>query len=124
VNAVEEAGDGLAISDRDGVRIVAFRESIDLTAEAAPAYRTALQDGVLGTTSVVLDLGNVGFIDSSGIGTIVVVHRALARLGGELRLAQPSRDASTAFELVRLHRLLEIHPSVDAAVASFSESDA
>jgi len=38
-----------------------------------------------------------------------------------MRIARPSREASAAFELVRLHRLLEIHPALGDAVEAFDD---
>jgi anti-anti-sigma factor len=120
----EGIADLLEATDAGPVRVVAFREPVDLTADGVEACRSALQGHARDVTAMVLDLGNVRFIDSSGAGTVVVLHRTLLRGGGELRLARPSREAAAVFELLRLHRLLEIHPTVDEAVASFAEEHA
>lgn len=91
----------------------------DLTALQADAFDTAsaaVPDGAL----TVLDLGRVGFLDSAGIGCLVRLLRRLERQGGELRLAGPTGPVTTALELVRLHRLLEVHPDTATAVASFA----
>lgn len=101
----------------EGVLVAGFVADGDFTAEEAPAVRVVLESHVREGEALVLDLGGVRFIDSSGIGTIIGVHRLLTGVRSELRLARPSREVSAAFELVRLHRLIEIHPTVEAAVA-------
>jgi anti-sigma B factor antagonist len=122
---VTAQGQGLAdlleVTNAGGVRVVAFRKPVDLTADGVPECRPALDAHARDATAMVLDLGNVRFMDSAGVGTVVVLHRTLLRGGGELRLARPSREVAAVFELLRLHRLLEIHATVDEAVASFAE---
>ncbi len=112
----------LTIRDEGVVRIAAFSAPTDLTADGASELRAAMETIAVGRAALVLDLGNVRFIDSSGVGTVVAVHRQLSRTGGELRIARPSREASTAFSLVRLHRLIEIHETVGDAIASFGRT--
>lgn len=108
--------DGLMSQRVRGVLVVRMPAGSDLTAAEAPAVRASLEAYATDEQELVFDLGDVRFVDSSGIGTIVGVCRTLDRAGGQLRLARPSREASAAFELVRLHRLLEIHPTVQDAV--------
>jgi len=111
--------DPVVVSEVRGVRVLALPEG-DLTAAEASRVRTALEEHIQ-DGGFVLDLGKIRFIDSSGIGVIVGAHRALLRAGSEMRIARPSREASAAFELVRLHRLLEIHPALGDAVEAFDD---
>jgi len=69
---------------------------------------------------IVLDLGGVNFVDSSGLGGMVACLRTVTRVKGDLRLADLNPQLRSVFELTRLHRLFEIYPQADAAAASFS----
>ena len=68
---------------------------------------------------VVLDLGPLRFIDSSGLGAMLSCLRQLREKGGELKLCQLSPPVRAAFELVRLHRILDIYPSRADAIRAF-----
>jgi anti-sigma B factor antagonist len=68
---------------------------------------------------VVIDLARVRFIDSSGLGAMLSCLRQLSARGGDLKLCSMSKPVRTAFELVRLHRVLEIYPGPDEAVQAF-----
>jgi anti-sigma B factor antagonist len=68
---------------------------------------------------VVLDLGRLRFIDSSGLGSFLSCLRKVSAEGGDLRLCRPSKQVRTAIELVRMHRMLEIFDSSEEAVSAF-----
>ena len=112
----------LTVEARADVVVVAPATPTDLTIAEAHLFEDAV-GAVPVPADVVLDLGPVGFLDSAGIGCIVRLNRRLQEGGGELRLARPGQAVSIALELVRLHRLLEVYPSVDEAVASFGGTD-
>lgn len=69
---------------------------------------------------LVIDLGAVRFIDSSGLGAMLSCLRQLSAKGGDLKLCGLSRSVRSAFELVRLHRVLDIHATRSEAVKAFS----
>ncbi len=94
----------------------------ELTSDVVRELGAPLGDAVEAAVDVVLDLGSVEFIDSTGLGLIVALNRRIRRGGGDLRVAAPRRDVQTALELTRMHRLVEIYDDVDTAVASFSPS--
>lgn len=68
---------------------------------------------------VVIDLAHVRFIDSSGLGAMLSCLRQLSSRGGDLKLCSMSKPVRAAFELVRLHRVLDIYPSRTEAVQAF-----
>jgi anti-anti-sigma factor len=68
---------------------------------------------------VVLDLSKVDFIDSSGCGAILSCLKSLATVGGDLKLCQVGPRVRKTFELIRLHKICEIFPTREEAVASF-----
>lgn len=68
---------------------------------------------------VVIDLEQVRFVDSSGLGAMLSCLRQLSEKGGDLALSGLSRSVRAAFELVRLHRVLNIFATRDEAVKAF-----
>lgn len=76
---------------------------------------------VLKTESqLVLDLAQVEFIDSSGIGALLSCLRELSRHGGDLKLCAATRPVRAICELVRLHKIVEIFNTREEAVRAFA----
>lgn len=61
-----------------------------------------------GSTSVVLELSRLRFIDSSGLRVVISAHRELAEQGGQLSLRSPSPTAKRLLEITGLVDHLEI----------------
>jgi anti-sigma B factor antagonist len=92
--------------------------SLDVT--TATAFKEALAP-ILGQASqVVLDLTALAFVDSSGLGAILSCMRRLAAKGGDLKLCGLSPAVRTVFELVRMHRVVDICNDRQEAVLRFA----
>jgi anti-sigma B factor antagonist len=88
----------------------------DLDAEHAPPIRRLLADLAQdGCTQVLLDLGNVCFVDSTGLGVLVGAARRLYELGGELRVARPYRGVSAILKLSGVCGALLVYDTIQAA---------
>ena len=69
-----------------------------------------------GRTHVIVDLSQVPFCDSSGLGLLVRLHRLTEISGGWTRLAAPHRDLRRMLQITNLDRILPVYESVgDAA---------
>lgn len=68
---------------------------------------------------VVLDLESVHFIDSSGLGCLISILRALNSEGGNLKLAKINKPIQNMFELVSMNKIFDIFTSNELATASF-----
>lgn len=112
---------GLRRTTLSGVPVLSFEHPGELTAAESAQFQAAASETLAGEDRVVLDLGHVGFLDSSGLSALVSINRAMSARGAELRLAAPGRAVVAVLELTRLHRLFEIYETVDAAVMSFRE---
>lgn len=73
------------------------------------------------TNHVVLDLNQVQFVDSSGLGCFLSLLRLLHAQGGELKLARINRSIKTMFELVAMNKIFDIHDQIEDAVAAFGK---
>ena len=55
-----------------------------------------------------IDLSAITFLDSSGLGALIALHKSMRSQNGTLRLVNPAPSASQIIELTRLHRVFEI----------------
>ena len=68
---------------------------------------------------LVIDMGGIDFIDSSGLGSLVSALRSVNKLGGDIKISALQDQVRAIFELTRLHRIFAIYDDSDAAVKSF-----
>lgn len=95
--------------------IVVAEPRID--ASAAIQFKDGLRelaDG--GPARVILDLGQVGFLDSSGLGAVVAAMKQLGE-GRKLELAALTTTVEKVFRLTRMDSVFTIHKDAAAAVA-------
>jgi anti-sigma B factor antagonist len=69
-------------------------------------------------TLVAVDMTNLDFIESSGLGGIIAGYLKLRRHKGELRVVSPRPAIREILELTRLTQLFKVYDSVDAALAA------
>lgn len=67
---------------------------------------------------VILDLGSVSFMDSSGLGALVSGTRTARRFGGEMAICSLTPDVRTLFELVQLDKVVQVYNDRDEALRS------
>jgi anti-sigma B factor antagonist len=75
-----------------------------------------------GEKRIVLNLGNVNYVDSSGLGELVACHGTATRGGGEVKLANAGKKINDLLVMTRLVTVFDAHDSEDAAIKSFSPS--
>jgi anti-sigma B factor antagonist len=90
---------------------------VDLS--SAPVLRARIEELVhLGTQRLVVDLQDVGFMDSSGLSVLVACMKRMREAGGDLAVACPNGSILKVFTVTGLDRLFTIRPSVDEAIRS------
>lgn len=82
------------------------------------AFREALQPVLEGYPAVLVDLREVEFIDSSGLGSLLSCLRTMNAKDGDLRLFGMRKPVQAMFELVRMHRLFAIYNTEEEARAT------
>lgn len=70
-------------------------------------------------TRWVMDMSNLEFVDSSGLGMFMRCLRPLRAAGGDLKLFGMTKPVRTIFELVRFHRIIEIYNTQEEAIRAF-----
>ena len=109
----------LIVEDKDGVTVVhvnARRIDAAVAIKFKDDMRAAAEQG---TGRVVLDLHEVEFLDSSGLGAVVAAMKALGK-ELSLELASLSPTVNKVLTLTRMDRVFKIHASVEDAVAQES----
>ena len=69
--------------------------------------------------NLVIDMGAIDFIDSSGLGSLVASLRSVNKLGGDIKIASLQDPVRSIFEITRLHRIFEIFDDSLTAAKSF-----
>jgi anti-sigma B factor antagonist len=72
-----------------------------------------------GKQRIVVDLKEVRFIDSSGLGALVSGFKNASARQATLKLSSLQNQVKSMFELTRLHRVFDIYPTVDEAIDAF-----
>lgn len=106
--------------EQSGNVTVIHVESNHLDAGNTTQFRNAVSGAIAGRKGVLIDLTDVQFVDSSGLGALLSCLRQISADGGRLRLCGISRTVRSLFELVRMHRVFEIHGSREEALAAFT----
>jgi anti-sigma B factor antagonist len=105
----------LAISEENGA-VVARINTSRLDALAAPELRRQLGPRAKGAALLIIDLQQVGFVDSSGLGSLVSILKELPA-GGYLRLSGVCDSVQTVLRITRLNRIFSTYPTVAEALA-------
>ena len=90
-----------------------------LNMASAPALReaaSALVDD--GRSRVAVDLREVSFLDSSGLGALIGAMKGARAAGGDLRLVGPTEQVQMVLKLTNLDRVLVTADSVEGATAA------
>jgi anti-anti-sigma factor len=67
---------------------------------------------------LIVDLGEVSFMASMGLRTLMMAARSLAEMGGRMALANPQPNVEKVLESSGIGEHIGVHPTVDAAVAA------
>lgn len=105
--------DGVSVVEAAG-RIVLGEETNNLR----DSVKALLFDG---NTRIVLNLAQVDFVDSSGLGTLVGLHSTAAARGAKLKLAAINRIFRDVLVVTKLLTVFDLYDSEAAAVASFGQ---
>jgi anti-sigma B factor antagonist len=73
-----------------------------------------------GQRKLVLDLGNVSYVDSAGLGQLVQIHATTKNQGGALRLANTTKKLKDLLVVTKLVTVFDSYDSEKEALASFS----
>jgi len=93
-----------------------------LDAYSEAAFRKVLEKSLdEGPSNLILDLSQIDFIDSSGLGALVQVAKKVQNQSGSLQIVSNPRVTQTV-KLVRLDQFLSLQPNVEAAIENVKQS--
>ncbi|MFH1279610.1 MAG: STAS domain-containing protein [Candidatus Eisenbacteria bacterium] len=72
-----------------------------------------------GETRIVLDLSELDYVDSSGLGSFVRLMKESRARGGDVRLVGPTNEVKKVLELTRLNRVFDVRETVVEAIERF-----
>ena len=106
--------DGISIMDCSG-RITLGEGSVQL--------RDAVRDLLAkGSKQILLNLGDVTYIDSSGIGELVSAFTTVRNQGGDLKLLNLTKKVHDLLQITKLYTVFDVKDDEASAVASFARA--
>jgi len=105
-------------SQPSGAVVVRLSGRLDLVS-AGEVKQSISQTVGKGQKRLVVDLGDVQFIDSSGLGALIGGLKTARQAGGDLRIARPGQQAVIILQLTTLDRVLRPYTSVEEALAGY-----
>lgn len=103
----------------DGVSVVALDGRIVL-GEESNALRERVKALVAeGKKKIVLNMANVTFIDSAGLGTLVAAHHSAKSQGAALKLCHLGAKFQEVLQITKLLTVFDVYNSESEAVSSF-----
>ena len=105
----------------DGVSVVALDGRIVL-GEESNALREKVKSLIAGgKKKVVLNMNNVTFIDSAGLGTLVAAHHSAKTQGASLKLCHLGSKFQEVLQITKLLTVFDVYNTEAEAVGSFSK---
>jgi anti-sigma B factor antagonist len=75
-----------------------------------------------GTKSILVNLADVSYIDSSGIGELVSAFTAVSNQGGQLKLLNLTKKVHDLLQITKLYTVFDVHDDEAKAIASFEKA--
>src|SRR5450631_2824575 len=103
----------------DGITILDLSGRITL-GEGSVQLRDAVRDLLSkGSKNILLNLGDVNYIDSSGIGELVSAFTTVRNQGGELKLLNLTKKVHDLLQITKLYTVFDIKDDETTAVKAF-----
>jgi anti-sigma B factor antagonist len=102
----------------EGVTVLALKGRITV-GEVTPVREKITQLLAEGRNQIVLDLAHVDYIDSTGLGNLVISYTQVKKTGGDLKLLHLNKRNVELLALTRLHTIFEVFAEETDAVNSF-----
>lgn len=102
--------------EKQGVVIVGLKGDVDL--QTSPNARQVLLESVAKGMPVLVDLSGVGYIDSSGVASLVESFQTARKSGQNLALVAVSEGALRVLQLARLDKVFTICDTVEDGLAA------
>ena len=108
----------LAKKTVDGILVVAGSGRI-VFGEESSLLRDELKKDLQNNKRIVLNLGDVNYIDSGGLGTLVALHTTAHNAGAAIKLANLTKRVGDLLQVTKLLTVFDVHDSEYKALESF-----
>jgi anti-sigma B factor antagonist len=106
----------------DGITVMDCSGRITL-GEGSVTLRDAVRDLLSkGSKKILLNLGDVTYIDSSGIGELVSAFTTVKNQGGDLKLLNLTKKVHDLLQITKLYTVFDVKDDEASAVASFARA--
>lgn len=92
----------------------------DLDSDNSELFLSEIDPYLTAGACVILDMRELQYIDSSGLGVVLSCNQRLRELGGSFKLCGLSDTVRVMFEMVQMIKLFEIYPSRERAIEACS----
>ncbi len=99
-----------------GVTVLRLEGADALETATAPEVKRAALELLDGGSDAVLDLSEVEFLDSAGVGVLVSLCKAQCRKGRRLAFAGVGTQVGAVLQIIKLDRIFDCRPDVETAV--------
>jgi anti-sigma B factor antagonist len=114
--AHDTLGIDLTAGDDGKTQIFALHGSLDIA--TSPALRAALMEAAEHTGHVlVVDLSQLDFLDSTGLGALIGAHKRASEANGSVRLVAQEGQILRLLRITGLLDVFRVYPNIDAALA-------
>ncbi len=109
------------ISERYNCVVVELKGKI-MGGPDADVFKTELQKLIdAGKTKLIIDLENVKFMNSSGLGILIGGLTTMRKAGGDIKLANADKRISSLLMVSQLNTVFDHHLSLDSAIKAYDE---
>jgi anti-sigma B factor antagonist len=100
--------------------VVAFARTTSLEGDRSMRFKASIRElTASGHRRIVLDLGEVAFIDSQGLSALISALKTLRSEGGDLKLVNVPEPIRVVLRITRLARVFETHDRIETALGAF-----
>jgi anti-sigma B factor antagonist len=105
--------------EREGIAILELKGRITMGPEASVLREKTTQLAAEGKRSLILEMAGVDFIDSTGLGALVICATSLRKAGGQMKLVAVNRRNIELLLMTKLATVFELFPDEQDAINSF-----
>ncbi len=109
----------IEVSSESGVTIIAPKGKITIGVGDVALRGAVLEALDAGARNILVNLGGVSTIDSSGIGELVSAFTTVSNRGGKLKLVHLPPKVNDILQITQLITVFEVHDDMSEAIASF-----
>jgi len=106
---------------KDGILIVVCSGRI-VFGEESSLLRDSVKKSISENNRIVLNLGEVNYIDSGGLGTLVALRTTAHNAGGTIKLANLTKRVGDLLQVTKLLTVFDVYNSEAEAVESFRKA--